>query len=187
MSRVFGTSDWHLGHKAICKYRKQFKNITEHDQALIDNYKRVVGKRDTCYFFGDICFTDESLDLLRDLPGRKILIMGNHDGQNMKDKKRLWEVFDDIIASKSYKGVWLTHVPFHDSELRSKYCIHGHTHSASVDDSRYFNICVEKTDFTPILLKDVIEGLKEANPEYEKARLQKLEDRFSGKIEMDEM
>jgi len=187
MSRVFGTSDWHLGHKAICKYRKMFKDITEHDQTLIDNYKKVVKKRDTCYFFGDICFTDASLELMRDLPGKKILIMGNHDGQNMKDKKRLWEVFDDIISFKSYKGAWLSHCPIHESELRTKYNIHGHTHSATVDDERYFNICVEKTNFEPVELKTVIEGLKEANPVYEAERLQKIEDRFSGKVEMDKM
>ena len=187
MSRVFGTSDWHLGHKAILKYRKCFTTIEEHDRTLIENHKRAVRKNDTTYFFGDMCFTEESLELIEELKGKKILIQGNHDGQYIKDKRKLWEVFDDIIALKNYKGVWFSHCPIHESELRGKYNIHGHTHSAIVDDHRYFNICVEQTDYKPLQIKEVIEGLQKANPEYEAKRLADLEARFSGKITMDEM
>ncbi len=187
MSRVLFTSDWHLGHKAIVKYRPSFKSIEEHDSTLVENYKRVVQKRDTIYFFGDMCFTEESLKVIKDLPGqKKILIMGNHDAQHFHPKK-LYEAFDEVIASKSYKGMWLTHIPIHESELRGKYCVHGHTHSAMVPDSRYINICVEHTYFTPVLATFVLEALKTSNKDYEIARQKRLDDRKAGKIEMEEM
>jgi len=176
MSRVLLTSDWHLGHKAIIKYRKGFKTIQEHDETIINNYKQIVLKRDTVYYLGDICFTEESLEVIKGLQGKKILVMGNHDGQYF-DRKLLWEAFDDIISLKNYKGSWLTHAPIHESELRNKYCIHGHTHNFSVKDSRYYNICVDKTDFKPVLFTDVFKDLQDRNPEYEIKRLKKIAQR----------
>ena len=186
MSRVFITSDWHLGHKAICKYRPGFDTREQHDQVLVDNYLSIIKRRDTVYFLGDICFTEESIQVIRDLPGHKILIMGNHDAQHFKSVL-LHDAFDEVIAMKSYKGVWLTHCPIHETELRGKYNIHGHTHSAIVPDSRYWNVCVEHTGMKPVLFQDLLLKLKMENTDYEAQRLQKLEDRKNGIDTREEM
>jgi calcineurin-like phosphoesterase family protein len=69
-------------------------------------------------------------------------------------------------------GMILSHIPVHESNLyRFGTNIHGHTHSNRVMrdngyrgqeiDPRYQCVCVEQTDFRPILFEDVIKRIKE--------------------------
>lgn len=55
MSKRLFTSDWHLNHKSILKYRPQFSSIEEHDQSIFDQLA-VLNKRDTVFVIGDILF-----------------------------------------------------------------------------------------------------------------------------------
>ena len=36
------TSDWHLGHRVITKYRPQFKTIEEHDDAIFAEAEKLI-------------------------------------------------------------------------------------------------------------------------------------------------
>ena len=173
MSKVFIVGDFHFGHRNILKYRPQFKTIEEHDQFIIDNFNKTIKKRDTVYFTGDIFFTDEGLKLLSKLRfcNKKILILGNHDGQFFKgNKKDYYNYFDDIKSSVKKKGCWITHIPISTEELRGSYNIHAHTHYHNLDDTRYFNTSLENINFTPIDLIEVVEKLQKDNPEYELIR-----------------
>ena len=53
MTTVFYTSDLHLGHAKVAEIRG-FDSLQEHDQTIIDNLDRQVGKRDTLWILGDI-------------------------------------------------------------------------------------------------------------------------------------
>jgi calcineurin-like phosphoesterase family protein len=65
----------------------------------------------------------------------------------------------------------LSHIPLHPESLgRFGVNIHGHTHanrvmfrkmSEEVIDPRYHCVCVEQTDFRPILFEDVIQRIKD--------------------------
>ena len=63
-------------------------------------------------------------------------------------------------------GMILSHIPVHDSALyRFGVNIHGHTHAYrvmkdSVPDVRYHCVCVEQTDFAPILFEDVMKRIR---------------------------
>jgi calcineurin-like phosphoesterase family protein len=68
-------------------------------------------------------------------------------------------------------GMILTHIPVHESNLyRFGTNIHGHTHTNRVMktdqygveriDPRYQCVCVEQTDFRPILFEDVIKRIE---------------------------
>lgn len=170
MSTVWMTSDWHLGHKNILKYRHdedQFKTRQELESLLVRNFKEKVGKRDVTYFLGDMCFDHESLSIIKDLPGTKLLLLGNHD--NHLGARDFLEAFDDIIGPIKYKGFWLTHQPIHPQELYGKKNIHGHTHNQDVmyfntiteelkKDVQYVNVCVDQTDFAPVRFEDIREN-----------------------------
>jgi calcineurin-like phosphoesterase family protein len=158
MSRVFVTSDWHLGHRNIPKYRPQITTVEENTELIIDNYLSIVGKRDVVYFLGDISFTQQGLYLLKTLPGRKILILGNHCTEHLPIQSYV-DTFDKVHGIYSKYGTWFTHAPIHPSELRGKFNIHGHTHIINVDDPKYFNACVDNTDFKPVDVKAVIEQM----------------------------
>ena len=91
------------------------------------------------------------------MPGRKHLILGNHDlDRPHRGMLQLMRVFGDRIYSlHKYKGFWLSHAPIHPSELRGKRNIHGHVHSNTLDDNRYYNACLENTDYKPKLILEV--------------------------------
>lgn len=148
MSIVYFSSDWHLGHKNIHKFRCKkngfpidFKDEKDHREWLFDQVSPILTKRDTVYLLGDIAFSVETLAELKKLPGRKVLVKGNHC--LIKDNKLYNSVFDQIHGITKYKKVWLTHCPIHPEELRGKVNLHGHVHYATLKDGRYFNCCID--------------------------------------------
>jgi calcineurin-like phosphoesterase family protein len=106
------------------------------------------------------------------LNGDKVLIRGNHDIFR-DDEYR--EYFRELRAYHVMNGMILSHIPLHsDSMGRFGVNIHGHTHANRVRrargvdastgeilysdeiDTRYHCVCVEQTDFAPILFEEVI-------------------------------
>jgi calcineurin-like phosphoesterase family protein len=54
-----------------------------------------------------------------------------------------------------YKGFWLSHAPIHPEELRGKPNIHGHVHTNTLNDSRYFNASLENIGYKPVSIEEV--------------------------------
>lgn len=158
MSTNYHLSDLHLGHQHITRFRTQFSSVEEHDELILENYRKLVRKQDKVWFNGDVAFTKEALDKIKELKGTKILILGNHDtewkkrGYTLKD---LMETFNDIQGFVKWHEFWLSHCPVHPDELRGKINIHGHIHNHIIDDPRYVNICMEHIDYTPITLEQI--------------------------------
>lgn len=150
---VFFIGDPHLGHRNIAKFRPFVKDVNDNDDQICAEWKAVVHKRGIVYVMGDAAFTQEGLDRIAALPGKKILIKGNHD--DMVSTAAQSAVFDEIHGMLKYKGMWLTHCPMHPDELRGKPNVHGHVHSKPIMkktwwggsklDPRYLNTC---PDFT---------------------------------------
>lgn len=109
MSRVFFTADTHLGHSGIlrhCPETRQFKDIKQHDRAVVQNWNAVVGRNDTVYHLGDVAWcSDEVNKLLKQLNGSKILIPGNHDEKSLRNKsfRDIW----DHICPSPYHEVYI--------------------------------------------------------------------------------
>ena len=81
------TGDQHFDHEKIIEYvRRPFKGLKEMNVAIIDRYRELVNPEDTVYFIGDLSLRGpENYEyycrlLNKQLPGRKILILGSHDG-----------------------------------------------------------------------------------------------------------
>lgn len=153
-------SDLHLGHEWILQHRPEFKSLDHMHNTIITNWNNTVSESDTVYVLGDVVWKKKYIDLLKDLKGRLILIKGNHDIFNLKDYSR----FDDIRAVHQIdvddKKYVLTHVPVHTSQMfpegRWMKNIHGHLHRIIINDSRYINVCVENTNYSPLLIKNII-------------------------------
>lgn len=168
MSKVWITSDPHLGHKNIPKFRPQV-NSTEHNSELfLENVLSSVNKRDTLWILGDILFDKEHTYVLEKISERVEslkIVLGNHCTEKKERRNLLmylWTtgVVSEIHSLVSYKKCWLSHAPIHSEELRGKLCIHGHTHNHVINDSRYFNVCVDQTDMKPVLFTDIMEEFK---------------------------
>ncbi len=159
MSQVFLISDPHLGHRTVLGFADGYRakalgvsTIEEHDELLCDLWTQTVKRRDLVIVLGDLGWT---YNLMKDLPGRKKVLLGNHDKFNAK---KYLEVFEDIIGPVKYKRHWLSHFPIHEKELFGKKVIHGHTHSQGINDSRYINVSVEMTGGYPISYQDIVAG-----------------------------
>lgn len=164
MSGLFYIGDLHFGHKNILKYRSNFDTIEQHDQTIMDNIINALSKRDSLWLMGDILFDRKSIEYMREISdhvGQLNWVLGNHDTDNKERLETVQQVLDEGLCSRvgaifSRNGYWLTHAPLHPAELRGKPNIHGHVHSATIEDDRYFNVSCENVKFKPVS----IEGLK---------------------------
>lgn len=160
---VYFTSDLHLGHKAICKYRTKFATTKEHDDYIIDKILSL-GKRDILFVLGDFLFDGEHYDeYIQRLSKKKCrikLVMGNHDSKKLYNES----IFEMQLPLFSYKGMWISHCPIHPGELRGRLKnVHGHLHLEKVkramynwesdvndlyvDDPRYFNVNLDVNNY----------------------------------------
>jgi calcineurin-like phosphoesterase family protein len=183
MPSVFLTSDTHFGHTNICKFTNKdgtkvrpWDNADEMDEALVANWNSVVKPNDKVYHLGDVVINKKALKTLARLNGDKVLIRGNHD--IFPDELYL-EHFRSLRGYHVMNGMILSHIPVHpDSLSRFGTNIHGHLHTNRVKkargveaktgkilyseeiDTRYYSVCVELHNFTPILFEDVLKKIK---------------------------
>lgn len=158
---IWVISDTHFGHENIIKYcDRPFKSVYQMNQTMIENWCRVVNPEDIVYHLGDVYMGADGKDvheILRRLPGRKRLILGNHDDgksaviQNNFQKVVVWRMFREF-------GLLLSHVPVHEGTLNPEKCprnVHGHIHNNVINDKRYVNVSVEQTNYTPVNIEDL--------------------------------
>ena len=176
MPSVFLVSDTHFGHAGVCRFLRNdgsklrpWDDPNEMDEAMIKMWNETVKPTDKVYHLGDVVINRKALSIMHRLNGDKVLIKGNHDIFKLGDYT---PHFRDIRAYHVMNGLILSHVPVHESQLERFGCnIHGHLHSNRVMvtdeygrskiDPRYLNVCVEQTDFRPILFEDVLKRIKE--------------------------
>lgn len=167
---VYFTSDLHIGHKNILKYRNRFNSMVEHDDFMVNKILSL-NKRDLLYVVGDFIFDhaeyDSRIQQLQNAKCRIIFIPGNHD--TLKLLKEPWLECREALVS--YKGIWISHCPIHPQEIRSRVGnIHGHLHSAlvmreqqvmekqytvTVPDLRYYNVNIEDNNYEFVKLEDI--------------------------------
>ena len=105
-------SDLHLGHKKILEFSGDFRSgstVEEHNDILISKINSVVNPGDHLWVLGDCVFGKHNLHLLDSINClNKKLIMGNHDGWNIRD---FLPYFVDIKGVVNYKEFLLTIYP----------------------------------------------------------------------------
>jgi calcineurin-like phosphoesterase family protein len=171
MPSVFLVSDTHFGHKGVCHFTRSdgvtklrpFETPEEMDEFMVKAWNEKVRPKDKVYHLGDVVINRKSLGIMRRLNGDKVLIRGNHD---IFPDIEYREYFRELRAYHVMNGMILSHIPIHEESLgRFGVNIHGHLHANrvmkdSVVDPRYHNVCVETTDFAPILFEDVIKRIE---------------------------
>jgi calcineurin-like phosphoesterase family protein len=171
-------TDTHFNHPNIitfCKRPPSYKEI------IIAKWKRIIRPEDTIFHLGDVIFRneDELYTILGALPGRKVLIRGNHDyfdlpfykgEKNSKYKPDFYlkSGFDLVVKSIMLDGnILLSHAP---CDLNSEVVmnIHGHFHNNPFEnweepyrlmykrDDRYRLLSIENENYYPILLENFV-------------------------------
>ena len=158
---IYFTADQHYGHTNIIKYcNRPFSSIEEMNRALIRNHNAVVSKNDIVYHLGDFSFRQHS-HYLKDLNGRHILILGNHD--RLKKKVTGLEEIYQVLRLK-YRGeiLWLSHYP-HLSwphSYHGSWHLFGHVHGREPGVGLSMDVGVDANNFTPVSFEQVTERMK---------------------------
>jgi calcineurin-like phosphoesterase family protein len=185
MPSVWLVSDTHFGHAGVCRFTRDdgvtklrpWDDPAEMDAFMVQAWNERVKPNDKVYHLGDVVINRRSLQTLSRLNGDKVLIRGNHDIFR-DDEYR--EYFRELRAYHVMNGMILSHIPLHEASLgRFGVNIHGHLHANRVKlaravnartgtvaykdeiDVRYHCVCVEQTDFAPILFEDVIKRIEQ--------------------------
>ena len=178
MPAVFLTSDTHFGHTGVCRFTRNdgvtklrpWTDPDEMDEEMVKRWNETVRPNDKVYHLGDVVINRKALKIMHRLNGDKVLIRGNHDIFRDDDYR---EHFRELRAYHVMNGMILSHIPLHPESLgRFGTNIHGHLHAnrvmiepvgkygIPVIDTRYHCVCVEQTDYTPILFEDVIKRIE---------------------------
>lgn len=181
MNNTFFTSDTHFGHSKNIEYSERpFKTIEEHDEALISNWNKVVGKGDKIYHLGDFCFYRNVKDiekLIRRLNGQIHFVEGNHDYK----MKQVYSMFQSVSQIKEIKvkvpnqthpqKIVLCHYPMESWNCRhyGAYQLHGHCHGTlNSPSSRYqkrLDVGVDCWNYTPVSFQQIKEVMDKINYE----------------------
>jgi calcineurin-like phosphoesterase family protein len=171
-----------LRNDGVTKLRP-WDNPEEMDEEMVKRWNETVRPNDKVYHLGDVVINRRALSTLSRLNGDKVLIRGNHDIFRDDEYRKY---FRELRAYHVMNGMILSHIPIHEESLgRFGTNIHGHLHAnrvmktvriersapppfdprpymdeEKVVDVRYHCVCVEQTDFAPILFEDVIKRIE---------------------------
>ena len=162
MEKIWFIADSHFFHKNVIDYcNRPFLSIEEMNSTLIYNWNNIVKNNDRVFMLGDfaLCGKDKIIEIGNQLKGRKILILGNHEGASLKTYYEAG--FEMVYKYPIYFNNWiLSHMPQPNCPCVN---IHGHLHQINVDDcldfekgkKPYINVSADKINFTPISLKEI--------------------------------
>lgn len=158
INNIWLTSDHHFFHKRIQEYAGRPDNWQD---LLINNWLEKIKPEEYVLHLGDFALgtVPQIRNLISILTGKIILLLGNHDRSS---QLRLYKKEFFMIISASgfvYKNYIFTHRPI-EKVKQGFINIHGHIHQYTIDDDQHINICVEQTNYYPVKLKEVINGLE---------------------------
>lgn len=156
----FVTSDLHLYHDLILKYRGNVSH-TKHLEIIRTNWNSVVSKRDCVYILGDLTlkgqeYRDKIKNYLDTLHGRKILILGNHDDR-FNPFQYVDMGFESVHTSLFYKdNILMIHDPSIASFYKDMTILCGHVHELFTTCENAINVGLDVRFMYPVLIDSLI-------------------------------
>jgi calcineurin-like phosphoesterase family protein len=131
------SADLHLGHANLIKYgARDFKDCNEMDRVIIDNWNSVINRNTAVYILGDlvICNKRQAARYLKQLNGRKRLVIGNHDSVIKGELLKYFEWVKPYYESRTEDRtkVVMCHYPFltWNKSHYGSWMLHGHSHGS---------------------------------------------------------
>lgn len=158
---IYFTSDTHFGDPRVLRLdRRPFPDLTAHDVALIELWNEIVREEDEIWHLGDFMSAraGECSPLLDRLNGRKHLIIGNNDPDNVITAKQ-WESvqhYKELVIDGHL--LILCHYPFRTWNKIGKQSInlHGHSHGKLKPVLRQFDVGVDAQALRPVNLAQIL-------------------------------
>ena len=179
MSNIYVTSDTHFGHSKNFLYEPRgFKNIYDHDKAIIKNWNEIVQPEDDVYLLGDVMLNDNDygLSCLKQLKGQIHIIRGNHctDARIAlyKSCPNIVEICDAKFLKVDKQNFFLSHYPcltsnFDEEKPLNRRIIslagHYHTKDKWIDFNKglIYHVEMDAHDCKPVNIRNIITEIKE--------------------------
>lgn len=177
---IYFTADAHFGHANIIKMcSRPFPDVEAMNEALIARWNDRVTGGDTVYIVGDMFFRcREPERILKQLKGKKRLIIGNHDGSWMSRAElgRYFVSVDKYLeTSDGTHALTLCHYPLLTwNHARRSYMIHGHIHANTDADfwpllrgrDNVLNAGVDINGYAPVPFDELLENNRRFKSEH---------------------
>lgn len=165
------------------------RRVEEMDEALVENWNRVVGPKDKVEVLGDVIIGRTQRHTIGRLNGRKRLRMGNHDIFVKHNNRDYAEYFEEITAYKVFDDLICSHIPLHPESVKERWKanVHGHLHTGrvmkpnpeyarwlrygaslgvkappiEVIDPNYLCVSMEQIDYCPITMDEVYRRIQD--------------------------
>lgn len=166
---IWFTGDTHFGHSNIIKYcNRQFNNVEEMDNTIIDNWNKLISQNDTVYHLGDFCFPKyNSIEYYYNkLNGNKVLIYGNHDEKYLNELKKYFKLVTNMYEFKyNHINFTLCHYGMRvwNKSHYGSMMLYGHSHGTLEEIINSFDVGVDNNNFKPISINYVLSKRKEVN------------------------
>lgn len=193
MGKMWFISDTHFMHKNILHLGggRPFKDIYHHNTTILYNWHSLVDEKDMVIHLGDVAMGPwpEGLQVMKGLPGFKVLVPGNHDRVSSLESQTRRERFtDDYLAV--FDEVWdenveievlgkkfiASHYPYDgDHTEKDRHAnlrpaddgiplIHGHTHQTeqitySKRGTPMLSVGVDANGFAPVSDWEILKRL----------------------------
>lgn len=113
--KIFFTSDLHIGHQNVLEFsNRPFRNLDHMHSSFIKRFNSVLTDCSILYILGDVglCRADIITNVISQIKGTKVLILGNHD----KKPNAMYNIgFDVVLYSATLyiagQRVTMSHCP----------------------------------------------------------------------------
>ena len=186
---IFFTADPHFDHPDILWHCKrpwlqdgdrvngkwtdpglEKKRVDEMNDALVERWNAVVGRKDRVYIVGDWAYKRHSR-WVNACNGQKVLIAGNHDAMPEVAQKQFTE-FHEFGVNKCLRKQFITmcHYPLRTwvEKNRGAWHLHGHTHGRmefscpgdSVSGGLMMDVGADVWDYAPVSFEDLKQAMQ---------------------------
>ncbi len=156
---IWLTADQHFSHEKIIDYcNRPFIGVNNMNNEIIRRYRSVVKEEDTVYMLGDLTIVGPQhrahLDhITKQLPGRKILILGSHD---KFDPFAYWDFgFESVHTVLDIGEYVLVHDPAISMVKPDRKWCCGHIHTLFKKQKNVINVGVDQWGFYPVSIEEI--------------------------------
>ena len=148
------TADPHFGHRNIIEYTgRKFKTVQDMDKLILDNMNTTITKDEDFYILGDLTMygpnqRDKIESYIKRMPGRKHLVLGNHD--RCKPFDYLDMGFLSVHTSLKVEEFYCVHDPAVAGVYTGDLFFCGHVHQLFIRQRNALNVGVDVWDMKPV-------------------------------------
>ncbi len=166
-------TDTHFEHRAMIKNCGRPVNFTT---LICEHWRHQISQKDTVIHLGDCAWNEEGMQRLLKLPGKKILVRGNHDSKSLEKYMEMgWDfACDSIVMKLQGMTILFSHHP--QWNHRADINIHGHFHDLHREDFShlYLPLSIEAMGYEPIALDEAF--LRTISSWVDKRKIPKLKE-----------